>query len=77
MSETTKMTLRAARVNAGYSQMEAASLLGISKTTLVKWEQGRTFPDAPAIEKICSVYRTHYDNISFLPASSLKANYQE
>ena len=71
MGQNAKMTLRAARVNAGYTQEEAAKLLGIAKATLVKWEQGKTFPDAPAIEKICSVYRSHYDNISFLPSDSL------
>ena len=71
MGSSAKMTLKAARVNAGYTQQEAASLLGIAKATLVKWEKGKTFPDAPAIEKICSVYKTHYDNISFLPIGSL------
>ena len=71
MVQTAKMTLKAARVNAGYTQQEAAELLGIAKATLVKWEKGKTFPDAPAIEKICSVYHSHYDNISFLPSDSL------
>ena len=69
-----KITLKAARVNAGYNLVEAASLLDISKTTLVKWEQYKTFPNAAAIEKICHVYGVHYDDISFLQSSSLKAN---
>lgn len=64
-----KMTLRAARVNAGLSQTEAANLLNVSKTTLVKWEKGLTFPNVPAIEKICDLYRTHYDDIIFLPVN--------
>lgn len=66
-----KLTLKAARINAGYNQKEAAKMLSISKTTLVKWENGKTFPNAAAIEKICSVYRMHYDDISFLPVNSL------
>lgn len=70
-----KLSLRAARINAGYTQSDAAELLGVSKTTLVKWEQGKTFPNAAAIEKICSLYRVHYDDISFLPSGSLLANY--
>lgn len=65
-----KLSLKAARINAGYNQEQAASLLNISKATLVKWETGKTFPNAPAIEKICSVYRVHYDDITFLPSSS-------
>ena len=66
-----QITLRAARINAGYTQKEAAGLLGISKTTLVKWEQGRTFPDVSAVEKICNLYHAHYEDICFLPTSSL------
>ena len=66
-----KLSLKAARINAGYNQEKAAALLGISKTTLIKWEQGKTFPNAAAIEKICTVYRVHYDDISFLPNGSL------
>ena len=49
-----KISLKAARVNAGYSQKEAAELLGISNKTLCSWENGKTFPDQPMIEKICS-----------------------
>lgn len=69
-----KMTLKAARTNAGYNLDEAAALLGVSKTTLIKWEKGKTFPAVPSIEKICSVYHTHYDEIVFLPVDSLIAN---
>ena len=70
----TKVTLKAARINAGFNQHQAASLLNVSRTTLVKWEHGKTFPDVPAIDKICSLYGLHYDNISFLPNDSLIAN---
>ena len=62
-----QITLRAARINAGYTQKDAASMLGISKTTLIKWEQYKTFPDVSAVEKICALYHAHYDDISFLP----------
>ena len=62
-----KISLKAARVNAGYSQTKAASLLNISRRTIQNWERGISFPDAAAIEKICALYRMHYDNISFCP----------
>ena len=39
-----KVSLEAARVNAKYSQKEAAKLLGISNKTLCKWENGKSFP---------------------------------
>ena len=41
-----KISLKAARVNAGVSQKEAAILLQISNKTLSSWENGDTFPSA-------------------------------
>ena len=69
-----KITLEAARVNAGYSQKEAAQKLKISNTTLGKWENGETFPTADKIPDICELYGIHYDHINFLPKCSLKAD---
>ena len=63
----TKITLSAARVNAGYSQKVAAELLNISNSTLCNWEKGKTFPDQPMIEKICNLYGVTYDMINFVP----------
>ena len=62
-----KMSLKAARVNAGLSQKEAAEKLGISNVTLSNWENGVSFPDAQQIIKICEVYGVSYDNLNFLP----------
>lgn len=62
-----RITLTAARVNAGYSQKRAAELLGISNKTLCNWENGKTFPDQPMIEKICNLYGVTYDMINFAP----------
>ena len=69
-----KITLEAARRNAGLTQKEAAKALKISNTTLGKWERGESFPTADKILEICELYSTHYDHIDFLPARSLKAN---
>ena len=69
-----KITLEAARVNAGYTQKEAAKLLGISNKTLQNWESGRSYPNADKISEICKLYVISYDNINFLPDRSLKAN---
>ena len=63
----TKITLSAARVNAGYSQKAAAELLGVSNKTLCNWENGKTFPDQPMIERICNLYGVTYDMINFAP----------
>ena len=61
-----KMTLKAARVNAGYTQKEAAKKLGVSNKTLFKWENGLSFPNAKKIELICELYGVSYDDIIFL-----------
>ena len=62
-----QVTLKAARVNSGLSQAEAAKKLDISKSTLQKWEAGQFFPDARNIEKIERLYGFTYDQILFLP----------
>lgn len=66
-----RMTLRAARVNAGYSQKEAAFRIGISNKTLGNWESGTSFPKADKIASICDLYKVAYDDLIFLPNDSL------
>ena len=66
-----KISLAAARINAGFSQKDAAKALQISNTTLGKWERGESFPTDDKIPKICDLYGVHYDNLNFLPKSSL------
>lgn len=61
-----QITLKAARVNAGYSQKEAAERIGISNKTLCSWENGKTFPAQPMIEKLCALYGVTYDMIVFV-----------
>lgn len=56
--ENIKLTLEAARVNAGYKQAEAAKKLGITQTTLSGWEKNSTklsYLDAINIGKIYGV----------------------
>lgn len=37
-----KITLAAARINAGYSQENLAKLIGVTRSTLARWETGKT-----------------------------------
>lgn len=60
-----KITLRAARVNAGLSQQEAAGKIGVAVSTLRNWENGKTFPNQPKIERICEVYGITFDVLFF------------
>lgn len=68
-----KISLRAARINVGLSQKEAAERLGVSNKTMGNWENGITFPPADKIAAICELYGVSYDHLNFLPADSLKA----
>lgn len=64
------MTLKAARVNKGLTQREAAELLGVSKDTLWNYENSKTYPDVPVIKKIEEVYDIGYNDIVFLPKNN-------
>ena len=62
---STKISLKAARVNANLTILEAAKQLGIGKDTLIKWEKE---PDRvqPRYQKIISdVYNMPIDDIFF------------
>lgn len=53
-----KLTLEAARVNAGYKQAETAKKLGVTQTTLLSWEKNSTklsYLDAINIGKVYGV----------------------
>lgn len=63
------LTLRAARINKGYTQKKAADEIGISKYTLSNYERGRYFPKAHIIKRMEKVYGEEYDNLIFLPQS--------
>ena len=69
-----RISIRAARVNAGFSQKEAADRLGVSNKTLGNWEKAVTFPPVDKIPAICDLYGVPYDHLNFLPTDSLKAN---
>ena len=66
-----KISLKSARVNAGYSQKDASMKLGVSNKTLSSWESGITVPKADKIDKICQLYNVEYDNLIFLPNNPL------
>ena len=59
------ITLKAARVNAGLTQKEAANALGISKGTLASYEMYRTKPDIEKSKRIAALYNLTVDDIIF------------
>lgn len=64
-----RITIAAARVNAGMTQEEAAKALGINRTTLVKWENGQVIPGTIQLIAMSNIYRIPIDNI-FVPKAT-------
>jgi len=60
-----KISLKAARINAGLTQKEAAKALKVSNKTLCSWENGISIPKADKIDAICELYAIPYDNLIF------------
>ena len=61
------MTLKAARVNKGLNQQEAADIIGVSRTTLQAWETYKSYPTVAQLPAIEAAYNVKYDDIIFLP----------
>ncbi|MFI8493323.1 helix-turn-helix domain-containing protein [Peribacillus butanolivorans] len=63
--EMIKLTLRAARVNAGLKLIDAANLFGINKDTLSKYEKDSTNVPRTFLEKIEVLYNIPVEHIFF------------
>lgn len=62
-----KITLKAARVNAGLTQKELAEKIGKSETTIVKWENDQTGKKISIenLEKLCKILNIGFNDIFF------------
>lgn len=60
-----KITLRAARVNKGYTQEYVAQKLNVTKKTVGSWENGTTVPKLDKINSLCELYGIGFDNLFF------------
>ena len=58
-----QISLTAARVNANLTQKQAADKMNIDKSTLSKWENGKTSPSAPQLFDLCEIYGCSIDDI--------------
>jgi len=57
------ISLKAARVNAGLTQDEAAKAIGKNKQTLVNWETGRTKIPAQSLFALSDLYKVPVENL--------------
>lgn len=51
-----KISLRAARVNAGLTQAEAADRIGVARCTVNRWETGICKIPEAAVKELCAIY---------------------
>lgn len=60
-----KITLRAARINAGIKQSEVSKELKVSERTVGKWEIGDISPRITNVLKLLKLYDVPIENIEF------------
>ncbi len=71
-----KLTLEAARVNAGLTQAQAAEKLGVDASTIGNWERGKTSPSFKYILDMSDLYGIPVSNF-FLPRDFAKSETEE
>lgn len=66
-----KISLEACRVNAKLTQDELAKILGVSKSTVVNWESGKSEPSLSNLRTISSLSGIPMDFIFLVTESNL------
>ena len=57
-----KMTLKAARINVGYTQKQVADKLRVSETTVLNWETGKNCISAENLKRLSYLYDLKMDD---------------
>lgn len=60
-----KLSLKAARVNAGLEAREVAEKIGVAKLTVYHWENGTATPSLKVAQKLCDLYELGLGDIDF------------
>lgn len=71
-----KVTIRAARVNANYTQAEIADKMGVSRATINAWERGRVKMKPHQIFAFCYICGVTED-LLILPTESTNVDEAE
>lgn len=58
-----QMSLKALRVNAGLTQQDVADRLGVSRQTVINWENGDEPPKEIVIYALAYLYKVDIDNM--------------
>ena len=68
------ISMKAARVNAELTQVEAAKIIGVAPNTISRWEKGISSPTVKYIRPIVEAYGLKsYEDIIFLPIDNAKS----
>lgn len=65
-----KLTLKALRVNAGFTIEKASKELGISTVTLRSYETNKTIPTVKMMNKMLNLYNAKFSNIDDVTESN-------
>ena len=65
-----KLTLKALRVNAGFTIEKASKELGISTVTLRSYETNKTIPTVKMMNKMLNSYNAKFNNIDDVTESN-------
>nr|DAQ68503.1 MAG TPA: Helix-turn-helix XRE-family like protein [Caudoviricetes sp.] len=60
-----KLSLKAARINAGFEAREVAEKIGVAKLTVYHWENGTAMPSLKVAQKLCDLYGLGLGDIDF------------
>lgn len=66
-----KITLAAARVNAGLTQEEAAKKIQVTKQTILNWEKGKVTPSFANVAMLSDIYGIPIEYIFLSEESTL------
>lgn len=59
------ISLAAARVNAGFGATEAARLLGVGRTTLWQYENGKREPRRDMVRRMADLYKVPIEHLTY------------
>lgn len=71
-----KVSLRGLRADRRMTQAEVAKKIGVSKRTIMKWENNETSPTGIQLMKLCEIYDVELNDI-FLPDKLAKREQNE
>ena len=60
-----KVTYKAARINAGLNLVDASKEIGVNKSTLCAYENGKRDPNTSVLLKMCDAYGCEIGDLKF------------